>query len=75
MELWGGGIKKFFLEHLNFWGSDLKFTIDLKEDNKLPFLDVVLLKNENSLDFMIYRKPTNNNRFLSFLRSCSPSKN
>ena len=57
---------KGFLEHLNFWGGDLKFTIELEEDNKLPFLDVLLLKNENSLDFKIYRKPTNNNRFLSF---------
>ena len=57
---------KSFLEHLNFWGGDLKFTIELEEDNKLPFLDVLLLKNENSLDFEIYRKPTNNDRFLSF---------
>ena len=57
---------KSFLEHLNFWRGDLKFTIELEEDNKLPFLDVLLLKNENSLDFKIYRKPTNNNRFLSF---------
>ena len=36
MELWGGGIKKF-LEHLNFRGGDLKFTIELEEDFKLPF--------------------------------------
>ena len=42
---------KGFLEHLNFWGRDLKFTIELEEDEKLPFLDVLLLKNENSLDF------------------------
>ena len=48
MELWGGGIKRS-LEHLNFWGGDLKFTIELEEDKKLPFLDVILKKNENSL--------------------------
>ena len=57
---------KGFLERLIFWGGDLKFTIELEKDNKLPFLDFLLLKNENSLDFKIYRKPTNNNRFLSF---------
>ena len=28
---------KGFLEHLNFWGGHLKFTIELEEDNKLPF--------------------------------------
>ena len=68
ISIWNYGEEelKGFLEHLNFWGGDLKFTIELEEDNKLPFLDVLLLKNENSLDFKIYRKPTNNNRFLSF---------
>ena len=59
------------LEHLNFWGGDLKFTIELEKDKKLSFLDVLLLKNENSLDFNIYRKPTNNNRFLLFFSSHS----
>ena len=43
MELWGGGIKRF-LEHLNFWRGELKFTVELEEDKKLPFLDVLLLK-------------------------------
>lgn len=57
---------KGFLEHLNCLGGDLKFTVELEENGKLPFLDVLLLKNQNSLDFKIYRKPTNNNRFLSY---------
>ena len=42
---------KGILEHLNFLGGDLKFTITLEEDMKLLFLDVLLLKDENSLDF------------------------
>ena len=68
ISIWNYGVEKLksFLEHLNFWGGDLKFTIELEEDNKLLFLDVLLLKNENSLDFKIYRKPTNNNKFLTF---------
>ena len=36
MELWGGGIKKFFRTS-KFWGGDLKFTIELEKDNKLSF--------------------------------------
>ena len=69
ISVWNYGkeeLKGFFLEHVNFRGGDLEFTIELEEDNKLPFLDVLLLKNENSLDFKIYRKPTNNNRFFRF---------
>ena len=45
---------KGVLEHLNFWGDDLKFTTELEDDKKLPFLDVLLFKNENSLNFKIY---------------------
>ena len=72
ISVWNYGVEelKSFLEHLNFWGGDLKFTVKLEEDKKNNKL------NKNSLDFKIYRKPTNNNRFLSFfLRSCKPSKN
>ena len=35
---------KGFLEHHNFWGGDSKFTIELEEDKKLPFLDVLFFK-------------------------------
>ena len=68
ISVWNYGVEelKSFLEHLNFWRGDLKFAIELEEDNKFPFLDVLLLKIENSLDFKIYRKPSNNNKFLSF---------
>ena len=71
ISVWNYGVEelKKFLEHLNFLGDDLKFTIELEEDNKHPFLDVLLFENENSLDFKIYRKSTNNNRFLSFFSS------
>ena len=46
ISVWNYGVEelKSFLEHLNFWGGDLKITIELEEDNKLPFLDVLLLK-------------------------------
>ena len=43
ISVWNYGVEelKSFLEHLNFRGGDLKFTIELEEDNKLPFLDVL----------------------------------
>ena len=68
ISIWNYGEEelKGFLEHLNFWGGTLKFTIELEEDKKISFLDVPLIKNGNGLDFKIYRKPSNNNIFLSF---------
>ena len=50
ISVWNYGVEelKSFLEHFNFWGGDLKFTIELEEYNKLPFLDVLHLRNENS---------------------------
>ena len=63
MESWRRRTKRL-LEYLNFWEDDFNFTVELEDDEKLSFLNVLLLKIEYSLDFKIYRKPTNNNRFL-----------
>ena len=38
----------------------LKFTYEIEEDKKLPFLDVLVTHEENgSLSFSVYRKPSN----------------
>ena len=55
-----------FLEHLNNLGGELIFTIEKETENKLPFLDILIHRNNNELAFSIYRKPTSNNRYLSF---------
>lgn len=31
-----------FLEYINNFHSNIKFTVDVQEDNKLPFLDVLV---------------------------------
>jgi hypothetical protein len=36
----------------------MKFTIKKETDNKICFLDVSITRNDNSLSFNIYRKPT-----------------
>jgi hypothetical protein len=45
----GGMEKKLeeFLTHLNNLSQHIKFTIEMEEDGKLPFLDVLLTKKEN----------------------------
>ena len=55
-----------FLEHLNNLEEELVFTIENETENKLPFLDIWIHRNNNELAFSIYRKLTNNNRYLSF---------
>jgi hypothetical protein len=52
------------LEHLNNLGEGLTFAIEKETENKLPFLDILIHRNNNELAFSIYRKPTNNNRVL-----------
>ena len=47
-------------------GGELVFTIENETEKKLPFLDIWIHRKNNKLVFSIYRKPTNNNRYLSF---------
>ena len=55
-----------FLDHLNTYDRNLQFTLEVEIENKLPFLDVLIISNTDKRDFTIYRKPTQNNRYLHF---------
>ena len=63
---------KDFLAYLNSFVSNLQFTIELEDSGKLPFLDVLSIKNAPSLEFSIYRKPTHNDRYLHFSSNHPP---
>jgi hypothetical protein len=39
----------------------LKFTVEEKANNKIHFLDVIISRGKNFLQFTIYRKPTTTN--------------
>ena len=66
--LWNYGEAELrgFLDHLNTYDRNLQFTLEVEIENKLPFLDVLIIRNADQLDFTIYRKPTQNNRYLHF---------
>jgi len=68
ISLWNYGEAELrgFLDHLNTYDRNLQFTLEVEIENKLPFLDVLIIRNADQLDFTIYRKPTQNNRFLHF---------
>jgi hypothetical protein len=61
-----------FQEHLNQRAPTIRFTLEVETENKLPFLDVLVLREgAHSLSFTVFRKKTNSGRFLNF-NSCHP---
>ena len=58
--IWNEGQDKLhsFLEHLNSMRPSIKFTMEVEEDRKLPFLDVMVTRNEDRLVTSVNRKKT-----------------
>ena len=53
-----------FHYHLNEQNTDIHFTWEVGENGKLPFLDCLVSRDDNSLRTTVYRKPTRTNRLL-----------
>ena len=53
-----------FHEHLNRQNADIQFTIDIKENGKIPFLNYLVRTRDNRLRESIYRKLTHTDRLL-----------
>jgi hypothetical protein len=68
ISVWGYGEFSFnaFLVHLNTFDWNLQFILELEENHKLNFLDVLIFKKSPNFQFSIYRKPTDNDRYLHF---------
>ena len=62
-----------FHHHLNGQNTDIQFTREVEENGKLPFLDCLVSRDDNSLRTTVYRKPTHTDRLLdeSFCNSTS----
>jgi len=60
--------KNKILDDLNsFHEKNIQFTTECEQDNQLPFLDVLIMRNDNgSLQFKVYRKPTHTGRYLNY---------
>lgn len=52
------------LHTLNEIDSNIKFTMELESNNKLPYLDVLVIKKGNKLDTTIYKKPNINDNII-----------
>jgi len=54
------------LNSLDATGS-IKFTYEVEQDGKLPFLDILLKRTDSGgLKLCIYRKPTHTDQYLNF---------
>ena len=53
-----------FHYHLNEQNTDIQFTREVEENGKLPFLDCLVSRDDNSLRTTVYRKPTHTDRLL-----------
>lgn len=57
-----------FLGQINNLVPSIKFTVECEVDGSLPFLDLLIHRNDRNLSFSIYRKPTN---ILSYIHKFS----
>lgn len=56
-----------YLAHINSINSNIQFTVEKEQNNALPFLDLqIIRKNDGSLTFTVYRKPTHTENYLKF---------
>ena len=54
-----------FHEHLNEQNTNIQFTKEMEENGKIPFLDFLVTRENNTLRTTVYRKPTHTDRLLN----------
>jgi hypothetical protein len=59
---------KDFLIRINKWHRNIKFTSEPEDNERLAFLDVLIIRNniDNKYNTTIYRKPTNTDLYLLY---------
>ena len=62
----------YVLSVLNSFHKNIKFTFEEEKDHKISFLDVLILRNGNSIETTVYRKLTHNDVY-SHWNSFSPN--
>ena len=64
-----------FLGHMNSRHPNIIFTMEIEQDGRLPFLDILITRRKNGiLGHSVYRKPTNTNLYLNGSSHHHPSQ-
>ena len=55
------------LKHLNNQQPTIKFTVEMEDNNSLPFLDTLLTRRQDGdLNVGVYRKSSHTDRYLQY---------
>ena len=54
------------LNKLNGFHQNIQFTYESEKNNKLAFLDVLMIRNKDTIESTVYRKPTNSDIYLNW---------
>ena len=57
---------QILLDHVNSIQPSIQFTMEKEQDNKLPFLNVLVTRTEQGSRSSVYRKPTFTGQYLNF---------
>ena len=53
-----------FHKHLNRQNAHIQFTKEIEDNGKIPFLDCLVIRDNNRLQTTVYRRPTHTDRLL-----------
>ena len=56
-----------FHKYINSRHKNMKFTFEIEENNCLPFLDILISREQNSFKTSVYRKPTFSGLYSNFM--------
>ena len=54
------------MEHLNGLCQKIQFTVEMEENSQLPYLDVLVHRDEDTLTTSVYHKKTKTDQYLPF---------
>ena len=58
--------QKFMLHFINSFRSNIKFTIEIEKENKIAFLDILLICNKDLVNTTVYRKKTDADIYINW---------
>ena len=61
------------LNHLNTVHQRIRFTMETEQQDKLPFLDTLVSRQDNRLITVVYRKPTHTDQYINYNSHHPPS--